>query len=197
MKLIGAILQEWLRHLEVDWLEQHCSLCKLEVTMPQDNRPTIRMGSTIALVRATFKKLPEVTLLRKPFATWDGIKDGIAALQDLGAYLVTAEGQMARTINLDKQVHHQTIVMGHNRVPDLALSPLALLLIRGGARIAHFVLNFYKVEIKAWPSVLGALRDRDGRRAENWTRMRIAHFWHGDQIAGLKNRIVLSGQALS
>jgi GntR family transcriptional repressor for pyruvate dehydrogenase complex len=196
-----STLREGLRQLESDGFVHRPSPRRLEVAVPQADQLTTRAGRAMALMKVTYRELTEVTLMTEPLAArlaaQHGTQDEIAALQDLHAGLVAAEGQMALTIDLDEQFHSRIAAMGRNRVLVIAREPIALLLFRGFAQIAPFAPKFYKRQIEAHSNVIGALRDRDGERAEKWARMHIEDFWRGAQIAGLEDRIALSAGALS
>jgi len=196
-----STLREGLRQLESDGLVHRPSPRRLEVAVPQSDQLTTRAGRAMALMKVTFRELTEVTIMTEPLAARlaavNGTDDEIAALQVLHADLVGAEGQMARTIDLDEQFHSSIAAMGRNRVLGLAREPIALLLFRGFAQIAPFASKFYKRQIEAHSNIIGALRDRDAERAEKWARMHIEDFWRGAQIAGVEDKIALRAEAFS
>jgi GntR family transcriptional repressor for pyruvate dehydrogenase complex len=196
-----STLREGLRQLESDGFVHRPSPRRLEVTVPQADQLTTRAGRAMALMKVTFRELSQVTMVTEPLAARLAAEHGtdaeITDLQTLHADLVAAEGQMARTIDLDEQFHSRIASMGRNRVLGLAREPIALLLFRGFTQIAPFAPKFYKRQIEAHSNVIGALRDRDAERAEKWARMHIEDFWRGAQIAGLEDRAALSARALS
>ncbi|MFD1510911.1 FadR/GntR family transcriptional regulator [Lacimonas salitolerans] len=196
-----STVREGLRQLESDGLVHRPSPRRMEVTVPQADQLTTRAGRAMALMKVTFRELWEVTMVTEPLAARIAAQrasaDEIEALQQVHADLLAAEGQMARTIELDEQFHTRIAEMGRNRVLGLAREPIALLLFRGFAQIAPFAPRFYKRQIEAHSNIIAALRDRDAERAEKWARKHIEDFWRGAQIAGLEDEIALNARALS
>ncbi len=196
-----STLREGLRQLESDGLVHRPTPRRLEVTVPQAGQMATRSSRAMALMRVTFRELSQVTVMTEPLAARlaaaHGTDDEIEQLQVLHAALVAAEGDMARTIDLDEQFHTRIAEMGRNRVLGLAREPIALLLFRGFTQIVPFAPKFYNRQIEAHSNVLGALRDRDADRAEKWARMHIEDFWRGAQLAGLEDEIALNPRALS
>jgi GntR family transcriptional regulator, transcriptional repressor for pyruvate dehydrogenase complex len=196
-----STVREGLRQLEADGLVHRPSPRRLEVTLPQADQLTTRAGRAMALMKVTFRELWEVTMVTEPLAArlaaLNATPDEIEQLQHLHADLLSAEGQMARTIELDEQFHTRIAEMGKNRVLGLAREPIALLLFRGFAKIAPFAPQFYKRQIEAHSNIIAALRDCDGERAEKCARMHIEDFWRGARLAGLEDAIALSPRAVA
>lgn len=196
-----STVREGLRQLESDGLVHRPSPRRLEVTVPQADQLTTRAGRAMAMMKVTFRELWEVTMVTEPLAAKLAAQlataEEIEQLQQLHADLLAAEGQMARTIELDEQFHTRIADMGKNRVLGLAREPIALLLFRGFAKIAPFAPQFYKRQIEAHSNIIAALRDGDGERAEKWARMHIEDFWRGAQLAGLEDAIALSPRAVT
>jgi GntR family transcriptional repressor for pyruvate dehydrogenase complex len=196
-----STVREGLRQLESDGMVHRPSPRRLEVTVPQADQLTTRAGRAMALMKVTFRELWEVTVVTEPLAARiaaeRGTVDEIELLQKLHADLVSAEGEMARTIELDEQFHTHIADMGRNRVLGLAREPISLLLFRGFSQIAPYATKFYKRQIEAHSNIIAAMRDRDCDRAEKWARMHIEDFWRGVQIAGLEDAIALNPRALS
>lgn len=196
-----STVREGLRQLESDGLVHRPSPRRLEVRVPQADQLVTRAGRAMALMKVTFRELWEVTMVTEPLAARIAAERAeeseIEALQLVHAQLVAAEGQMAHTIALDEQFHTGVAEMGRNRVLGLAREPIALLLFRGFTQIAPFAPQFYRRQIEAHSNIIGAMRDRDGDRAEKWARMHIEDFWRGAQIARLEDAIALNPSALS
>lgn len=196
-----STLREALRQLESDGLVHRPSPRRLEVSVPQAGLLTSRAGRAMALMQVTFRELWEVTMLTEPLAARIAAERAdeaeIARLQALHGELVAAEGEMARTIDLDEQFHTRLADIGGNRVLSLAREPIALLLFNGFARIAPHSPQFYRRQIEAHSNIVAAIRDRDAGRAEKWARKHIEDFWRGARIAGLEDTIALSPGALS
>lgn len=196
-----STVREGLRQLESDGLVHRPSPRRLVVAVPQADQLTSRTGRAMALMKVTFRELWEVTMVTEPLAARIAADrasaEEIDALQCVHADLVAAEGQMARTIDLDEQFHARIADMGRNRVLGLAREPVSLLLFRGFAQIAPFATKFYKRQIEAHSNIIAAIRDRDCDRAEKWARMHIEDFWRGAQIAGLEDAVALNPRALS
>ncbi|MCX7567984.1 FCD domain-containing protein [Sulfitobacter sp. F26169L] len=196
-----STLREGLRQLESGGFVHRPSPRRLEVTVPQADQLSTRAARAMSLMNVTFRELWEVTMVTEPLAarlaSVQGTEDEISQLQQTHSALVSAEGQMERTIDLDEQFHTQIADMGRNRVLGLAREPVVLLLFRGFSQIAPFAPKFYKRQIEAHSNVLGALRDRDADRAEKWTRMHIDDFWRGAQIAGLEDAFALAQRSVT
>lgn len=196
-----STLREALRQLESDGLVHHPSPRRLEVSVPQADQLTTRTGRAMALMKVTFRELWEVTMVTEPLAARiaaERASEGdIDLLQALHAELVAAEGDLARSIDLDEQFHTRLAEIGGNRVLGLAREPIALLLFRGFARIAPFAPQFYRRQIEAHSNIVAAIRDRDAERAVKWARKHGEDFWRGAQIAGLEDAIAQNPHALS
>ncbi len=196
-----STVREGLRQVESDGLVHRPSPRRLEVTVPQATQLTTQSGRAMALMKVTFRELWQVTMVTEPLAAKlaaiHATEEDIAQVQSIHSNMITAEGEMDRTIALDEQFHTRIAEMGRNRVLGLAREPIALLLFRGFSQIAPFAPNFYKRQIEAHSNVLAALRDRDVERAEKWARMHIEDFWRGAQIAELEDQIALNAGALS
>ncbi len=196
-----STLREALRQLESDGLVHRPSPRRLEVSVPQADLLTSRAGRAMALMKVTFRELWEVTMLTEPLAARIAAERAamaeIESLQGLHAELVAAEGDTARTLDLDEQFHTRLADIGGNRVLGLAREPIALLLFRGFARIAPYAPQFFRRQIEAHSHIVAAIRDRDAYRAEKWARKHIEDFWRGAQIAGLEDAIAGNPGALS
>lgn len=196
-----STVREGLRQLESDGMVHRPSPRRLEVSVPQAAQLTTRAGRAMAMMKVTFRELWEVTMVTEPLAARIAAErasaEEIETLQGLHSDLVAAEGQMARTIELDEAFHTRIGEMGRNRVLGLAREPISLLLFRGFSQIAPYATQFYKRQIEAHSNIIAAMRDRDCDRAEKWARKHIEDFWRGAQIAGLEDAVALNPRALS
>ena len=145
----------------------------------------------MVLMNVTFRELWQVALETEPLAAALAAEFAtdaeITALEELHDALIAAKGNEDETIQLDTRFHSLIAEAGKNRVLSLAREPIALLLYQGFTQVAPKVPQAISRQIEAHSQLLAAIRDRDPKRAREWSRRHIEDFWRGIQLAGLED----------
>ncbi len=184
-----STVREGIRRLECEGFVRRASPRKMVVSIPRMAELSSRQTRALGMLEVSFNELWHVAMATEPLsaelAATHAEADDLAALDDIHAALVAAEGEGQTSAELDTAFHSRVAAASQNRVLQLAREPIGFLLYSGIDALIPKLPQAMSRQVVAHAHIIEAIRNRDAASARDWMRRHIDDFKRGYELAGL------------
>jgi len=192
-----STVREGIRRLESEGYVRRISPRKMVVSIPRMEELSSRQSRALGMLEVSFNELWSVAVATEPLAAelaaTHAEANDLAALDNIHAALVAAEGNSKATIELDKAFHSSIAGASKNRVLQLAREPIGFLLYSGFDVLIPKLTQAMSRQVVAHAKIIEAIRNRDPASAREWMQRHIDDFKRGYELAGLPLDAPISG----